>query len=150
MKQGLMIVVLLWCQHAFAAPMTIDADRFAMIKAEKRADFFGHVVVRRDDVVIKADQARVWYQERDGKHVLKAVQADGHVRITTANKQGMANHAHFTAGSQLLVLRGQAKVVDERSTIEGHVIEYHMRTEQIRVRQNKSGERVKLTFEEEK
>ncbi len=148
MKLLWVIPLLLWAQTLVAAPMTIDADRFEMHKDKKRADFFGHVEVHRDDVVIKADTMKVWYQEKQGKNELKEVQADGHVRITTATKQGEADHARFKAGSQTLLLKGNARVRSEGNVVEGEEIEYHMQTERIHVRKGKAGKQVRFIFDE--
>lgn len=135
--------------HTCAAQtMTVDADRFEMVKDQQRADFFGHVVVHRDDVVIKADKMKVWYKEVGGRNELKTVRADGNVHITTETKMGEADYASFEAGSQMLILTGNAKVIDGDSAIEGEVIEYNMKTEHIQVRKGKSGKQVHFTFDE--
>ncbi|MCF6208671.1 MAG: lipopolysaccharide transport periplasmic protein LptA [Ghiorsea sp.] len=133
----------------YAQTMTVDADKFELHQENKRADFYGHVVVHRHDMVMKADTVKVWYQEIDGKNELKSLDATGNVVITTKAKQGSADRATFEAGSELLVLTGQAKVKDENSVLEGEVIEYNTATENIKVLKGKSGKQVQFTFGEE-
>ncbi|WP_038247137.1 lipopolysaccharide transport periplasmic protein LptA [Ghiorsea bivora] len=146
---GLCFALLHFSPIAYAETMTVDADRFELFQEDKRADFYGHVVVHRHDMVMKADKVKVWYQEIDGKNELKSLDATGHVMITTKVKQGSADRATFEAGSELLVLTGHAQVKDENSVLEGEVIEYHTATENIKVLKGKSGKQVQFTFGEE-
>ena len=134
---------------AYAQTMSVDADRFELFQEDQRADFYGHVAVHHQDMVMKADKIMVWYQDIDGKNELKSLDATGHVIITTKVKQGSADRATYQAGSELLILTGHAQVKDENSVLEGEVIEYHTATENIKVLKGKSGKQVQFTFGEE-
>ena len=129
--------------------MTVDADRFELFQENKRTEFYGHVVVHRQGMVMKANQVKVWYQDIDGKNELKSLLATGDVVITTKVKQGSADRATFEAGSEVLILTGNAQVKDEKSVLKGEVIEYNTATENIKVRKGKSGKQVQFTFGEE-
>jgi len=146
---GLCYVLVNFPPIAYAETMTVDADRFELFQEDKRADFYGHVVVHRQAMVMKADKVKVWYQEIGSKNELKSLDATGHVIITTKVKQGSADRATYEAGSELLVLTGHAQVTDENSVLEGEVIEYHTATENIKVLKGKSGKQVQFTFGEE-
>lgn len=132
-----------------AQKMTVDADRFELFQEDKRAEFYGHVVVHRQGMVMKAEQVKVWYQDVGGKNKLKSLVATGHVVITTQAKQGSANQATFEAGSEMLILTGNAQVKDENSVLKGEVIEYNTATENIEVRKGSSEKQVQFTFGEE-
>jgi len=148
MKAVLILVLLLCPTLSIAETMSIDADRFELFETEKRADFFGHVVVNRGSMTLKANQMRVWYLEEAGKNKLKYLSAEGEVWISTSESTGSADKATFSPASALLVLTGQAKVNNEQGILEGEKIEYNMDTQEIRVLKGKHGGQVHFTFEE--
>lgn len=134
--------------HAMAEPMTVDADKFELFSTEQRADFFGHVVVHRQAMVLKANQVRVWYKEVNGKKELHSVKATGNVLIDTPENKGSSDYATFSAVTDLLVLTGHARMVNKQGTLEGEQIEYNTATEGTRVLSGDSGKQVHFTFEE--
>lgn len=150
MKTWMMVLLLFMPQHVMAAPMTVDADRFELIQGEQRADFFGHVVVKRDDMTLKADQMRVWYQqdETTGKKTLKKVHAVDNVVIDTPDSKGSANTATFTTDSDMLVMVGEAKMISKQGTVEGERIVYNIKTKDTKVINDQKGGQVHFTFEE--
>lgn len=154
MKRHLMVWALCcalasYASMAYADTMTVDADRFELYQDKQRAEFYGHVVVHRQDMVLKADKVLIWYQEIAGKQELKSLHATGHVVIHTKAKQASADKATFEAGSDMLILTGDAQVKDENSVLEGEIIEYNTTTENMKVLKGKSGKQVTFTFSEE-
>lgn len=127
--------------------MTVVADRFELFQENKRAEFYGHVVVHRQGMVMKANQVKVWYQDIDGKNELKSLLATGNVVMTTQIKQGSADRVTFEAGSEVLILTGNAQVKDEKNVLKGDVIEYNTVTENIQVHKGKSNQQVRFTFD---
>ncbi len=150
MKTWIIILLLMVTNDVLAAPMTVDADRFELIEGEQRADFFGHVVVKRDDMILKANQMRVWYQQDDktGKKTLKKVRAMDNVVIDTPDSKGSANTATFNTDSDMLVMVGQAKMTSKQGTVEGEHIAYNIKTKDTKVINDQKGGQVHFTFEE--
>jgi lipopolysaccharide export system protein LptA len=150
MKLWMIILLLALPQCVAAAPMTVDADRFELVQGEQRADFFGHVVVKRDDMILKADEMRVWYQqvEETGKKTLEKVEATGHVTIFTPDSQGSSDLATFMTGSDILVMKGKANMTSTQGTVEGEHIEYNVKTKDTKVIGGQDNGQVRFTFDD--
>ena len=150
MKTWMLTLLLLMPQILMAEPMTVDADRFELVQDKQQADFFGHVVIKRDDMTLKADKVRVWYQEDKVTHkkVLKKAEAKGHVWIDTPDSKGNSDYALFTTDSDILVMKGHAQMTSKQGTIEGEHITYNIKTKDTKVLGSKEGGQVRFTFDE--
>ncbi len=149
MKYILLLCILI--PHvAFAASMTVDADRFELVQGEQQADFFGHVVIKREGIILKADKVRVWYQEdkKTEKKVLRRAEAEGNVKIDTLDSHGKSDYAQFTAASNILVMKGNARMTSKQGTVEGEHITYNTKTKDTKVVGGDSGKQVRFTFDE--
>jgi len=149
MKSFIMIACLL-CPSWAMAGMTVDADRFELVQEEQRADFFGHVVVIRDDMTLKADKMKVWYQQdkKSGKKTLKRVHAMGQVVIDTPDSKGAAESAVFVTDSDTLDMTGKAHMTSKQGTVEGEHIAYNIKTKNTKVVGSDAGEQVRFIFED--
>ena len=134
---------------AQAITMTLDADKFELFQTEQRAEFYGHVVVHREEMVLKADFMTVWYQETNGKNELKRVEAKGNVLIDTPENKGTSNLASYSANTEMLIMSGEARMVNDRGVLEGEQIEYNTKTEDTRVLKGEENQQVHFTFEDE-
>ncbi|MDX8388216.1 MAG: LptA/OstA family protein [Ghiorsea sp.] len=145
-----MMVGFLPLSQSYAASMTVDADKFELFQTEQRADFFGHVVVHRENMVLKADQMHVWYKDVEGANELQRVKAKGNVFIETAQHKGTSNKASFSADTDMLILTGDARMESDQGILEGEQIEYNTVTEDTKVLQGKKDSQVHFSFEETK
>ncbi len=149
MKYWLLLVLLLPATVC-ATGMTVDADRFELMREQQRADFFGHVVIHRDDMTLKADKVRVWYKEdkKTGKKVLKKAEATGHVLIDTVDSKGQSDYALFTPDSDMLIMKGRATMTSSQGTVAGEYIAYNVKTKDTKVMGSQAGGQVRFTFDE--
>jgi len=151
MKKWLLLCLLMPQMLWAAEPMTVDADKFVLVQGKQQVDFFGHVVIQREGMTLKADKVRVWYQEDEesGKKVLKQVEAIGHVDIDTDDSKGQSQYALFTAASNILVMKGDAFMVSQQGRVEGEYITYNTFTKDTKVVGGDSGKQVRFTFDED-
>jgi len=147
----IIVVIFLLFPHWVNAAMTVDADRFELVQEEERADFFGHVVVIRDEMTLKADKMKVWYQQdsKTGKKILKKVYATGHVLIDTPDSKGAAETAVFEANSDMLDMTGKAHMTSKQGKVEGDHIAYNIKTKDTKVVGGQDGKQVRFTFEDQ-
>ncbi len=150
MKLSVWLILLLLPSWALAA-MTVDADRFELVQGKQQADFYGHVVVKREDMTLKAEKVRVWYQDNKttGKRVLKQAEAIGKVDIDTPDSKGKSDYALFTTTSNVLVMKGNAHMTSQQGTVEGEHITYNTKTKDTKVVGGDSGKQVRFTFDED-
>ncbi len=150
MKKWVLLMVFMLPHTLSAEPMVVDADKFVLLQGKQQVDFFGHVVIQRADMTLKADKVRVWYQEDEatGKKVLKQAEAIGHVDIDTEDSKGKSDYALFTAESNILVMKGNAFMVSKQGKVEGEHITYNTFTKDTKVVSGESGKQVRFTFDE--
>jgi lipopolysaccharide transport protein LptA len=150
MKRWVILLALLMPNLALAGAMTVDADRFELMQAQQRADFFGHVIIKRDDMTLKGDKVRVWYEEekQTGKKVLKKAEATGHVLIDTDDSKGASDYALFTTDSDMLIMKGNATMTSKQGTVSGEHIAYNVVTKDTKVMGSKASGQVHFTFDE--
>ena len=150
MKYWFVLSLFLLPNAVWAASMTVDADRFELVQGKQQADFFGNVVIKRGDMMIKAEKVRVWYQEdeKTGKKVLKQAEAMGKVDIVTDDSKGKSDYALFTTASSILVMKGNAYMTSKQGTVEGEHITYNTDTQDTKVVGGDSGKQVRFTFDE--
>ena len=145
----LIFMFMLVSPTAQATTMTIDADKFELFQTNQRAEFFGHVVVHREDMVLKADQMTVWYREVNKKNELKYVKATGHVVIDTPENKGTSKEATYSAETEMLVMTGEAHMVSEQGELNGEQIEYNTATKDTRVLKDETEDKqVQFIFED--
>jgi len=151
MKFRFFFILFLLSFASIAEAMTVDADRFELIQGKQQADFFGHVVIKRGDMTLKAEKVRVWYQEdeKTGKRVLKQAEAIGKVDIDTPDSKGKSDYALFTTTSNILVMKGHAHMTSQQGTVEGEHITYNTKTKDTKVVGGDSGKQVRFTFDED-
>jgi len=151
MKLWMIFSMLLMPNLAMAGAMTVDADRFELMQTEQRADFFGHVVIQRDDMTLKGDKVRVWYEEdkKTGKKVLKKAEATGHVLIDTDDSKGASDYALFTTDSDMLIMKGHATMTSKQGTVSGEHIAYNVVTKDTKVMGTQESGQVHFTFDEQ-
>jgi lipopolysaccharide transport protein LptA len=151
MKRWVILLTLLMPNLALAGAMTVDADRFELMQELQRADFFGHVIIKRDDMMLKGDKVRVWYEEdkKTGKKVLKKAEATGDVLIDTDDSKGASDYALFTTDSDMLIMKGNATMTSKQGTVSGEHIAYNVVTKDTKVMGSKARGQVHFTFDEQ-
>jgi len=131
-----------------AITITLDADKFELFQTEQRAEFYGHVVANREEMVLKADFMTVWYKEISGKNELKSVKAKGNVFIDTPEHRGTSKMATYSADTEMLIMTGEARMVSDQGVLEGEQIEYNTKNKDTRVLKGAEDKQVHFIFED--
>ncbi len=143
------LIFLIHSQSLFAETITVDAEKMELLNLQKQAEFYGNVVVQRENMLIQADYMRLLYEEKKGENLLKSGFLKGHVYIETPEHKGWSDEATFTTATELLILSGNAKVESGQGLLHGEVIEYNASTKETQVLKGEVNEQVKFTFGDE-
>lgn len=91
----------------------------------------GDVVIRRDDVTVCCDEAEAHYR---GDRI-ERVECRGRVVVVRADgTKAVADVAVFDAGKEQVSLSGRARVRSESADVEGQLIVYDIRRDQLSVK----------------
>lgn len=102
-----------------ASPIDITSDSMVVERGQGLVTFKGNVVARKDDLLIKAEELRVFYgKERD----IERIVALGKVRIEKGDTTAWSEKAEFFNKEDKLVLTGDPKVVEGKNSVEGERI----------------------------
>ena len=143
------LFIILHAQPLLAETITVDAEKMELFNLKKEAEFYGNVIVKREKMLLKSDYMRLLYKERNGENKLKSGYLKGDVYIETVEHKGWADEATFTAETELLILKGRAKVESSQGMLQGEVIQYNTRTRETKVLKGEVNEQVKFTFGDE-
>lgn len=95
----------------------------------------GDVVIQRDDVIVCCDEAEAHYT---GQHIDR-VECRGRVVVVRADgTRAVADVAVFDATKEVVSLSGKARVRSESADVEGQLIVYDIRADQLSVKGKKS------------
>lgn len=125
-----------------ASPINITSDTMVVERNKGIVTFKGNVVARRDDLVIKADELRVFYGEN---REIERIEALGKVRIDRGETTAFGEKAEFFNREERLVLTGNPRVVEGSNSVEGERITLYMREGRSVVEGGKK-RRVKAVF----
>ncbi|OIO72105.1 MAG: lipopolysaccharide transport periplasmic protein LptA [Zetaproteobacteria bacterium CG1_02_49_23] len=128
---------------AQAEPVEISSDSLHVSHQESQAEFKGKVQLKRGDFELSCDRLVAHYEQ----NVLSRADAFGQVLMQQLEKKGAADHATYHADKASLTLMGHASVGDQKSTVRGETVVYHLDTKQSQVLNSKQGERVNMQIE---
>ncbi len=91
----------------------------------------GDVVIRRDDVIVCCDEAEARYRGKE----IERVECRGRVVVVRADgTKAVADVAVFDAAKESVSLSGRARVRSESADVEGQLIVYDIRSDQLSVK----------------
>jgi len=97
-------------------PMEIAADRLEVDRKAGRATFSGAVVATRGELKLTCDHLVADY---DPEGALRSVVADGHVALASGRLHATATRADYREAEAAVLLEGDLKVTDGKSTLTG-------------------------------
>jgi len=157
-------------------PINITADRMEADDKDKVVIFTGNVVARQEDVVINCDLMRVYYreipagstttnrkspagagdstaseEEEKKENEIERIEAEGHVKITRANRVALSDKAVYLAKAdpRVIILTGEPRVWRDKDVLTGKKITVFLDQDRSLV-EGGAEQRVNATFYQKK
>lgn len=124
-------------------PIKIVSDRLEADDLAKKIKFIGHVVVRRGDVSLYAQEVLVTYLQ--GRGDVEEIIARGEVRIIEKDRIATADRATLYQKEGKIVLNGSARLLQGKDSIEGEEIIVLLNEEKSIIKAEEGG-RVQAIF----
>lgn len=124
-------------------PVKIVSDRLEADDMARKVKFIGHVVVRRGDVTLYAQEVLVTYLQ--GKGDIEEIIASGEVRIIQNDRIATAARAILYQKDARIVLSGSARLLQGKDSIEGEEITVFINEEKSIIKAGQDG-RVQAIF----
>jgi lipopolysaccharide export system protein LptA len=124
-------------------PIKIVSDRLEADDMARKVKFIGHVIVRRGDVTLYAQEVLVTYLQ--GKGDIEEIVANGEVRIIQNERIATAERATLYQKEGKIVLTGSARLVQGKDSIEGDEITVLINEEKSIIKAQQGG-RVNAIF----
>lgn len=124
-------------------PVKIVSDRLEADDMARKVKFVGHVVVRRGDVTLYAQEVLVTYLQ--GKGDIEEIIASGEVRIIQNDRIATAARAILYQKDARIVLSGSARLLQGKDSIEGEEITVFINEEKSIIKAGQDG-RVQAIF----
>ncbi len=116
------LFLLLSVLFALSQPITGEAQKLEFRK--DRIIYTGKVKLTRGDTVLKADKVTILIDEK-GKP--KRIIAVGNVRYVEPKKRATSDYAEYDLEKEIIILKGKAKVEEEKNILEAEEIVYDKR-----------------------
>lgn len=124
-------------------PIKIVSDRLEADDMTRKVKFVGHVIVKRGDVTLYAQEVLVTYLQ--GKGDVEEIIASGEVRIIQADRIATAERAILVQKEGKIVLTGEARLLQGKDSIEGEEITVLINEEKSIIKAQQGG-RVQAIF----
>lgn len=124
-------------------PIKIVSDRLEADDMARKVKFIGHVIVRRGDVTLYAQEVLVTYLQ--GKGDIEEIVASGEVRIIQNERIATAERATLYQKEAKIVLTGSARLLQGKDSIAGEEITVLINEEKSIIKAEKGG-RVQAIF----
>ncbi|SDM01940.1 lipopolysaccharide export system protein LptA [Geoalkalibacter ferrihydriticus] len=108
-------------------PIEITSERMEVLSAPRRVVFSGEVVARQADVVMYADQMKVFF--REGEDTVSRILAESRVRIVQGERTATGEAGVFFRDEGIVVLTGDPRVYQGKDFVEGDEITVYLEEE---------------------
>ncbi|MDQ7082089.1 MAG: lipopolysaccharide transport periplasmic protein LptA [Aquificota bacterium] len=127
---------------AHAQPITGEAD--SLVFEKDRLIYRGKVRLVRGESVLRADRVTILLNE-EGKP--EKLIAEGNVVYTEPGRKATSSYAEYDLRTEVIVLRGRARVEEEKNLIEAEEIVYDRKSGLLKA--SGGGKRVRTIYIEE-
>ena len=110
-------------------PIEITARQLEVLQLQRQSIFTGDVVVKRGEMTLNAEKLIIYLQQSGDE--VDRLEAIGKVRIVELDRTATAEKAIFHQQEEVLVLTGNAVVVDGLNTISGDEMTLFMKEDRI-------------------
>jgi lipopolysaccharide export system protein LptA len=137
------------------SPIQIEANHMMSEKIKHSVFFSGKVVAKQDDIVIRADEMTIYYNDQQdmGEGVAKSpknierLKAAGNIEITKGEWVATGENAEYFEGERKIILTGNTKVWQNNSLITGDSFTLYLdEGKSVVERSSEKNERVKAFF----
>lgn len=108
------------------APTVITADKAEYYSKEKVAIYVGNVEVTKGNLYLKANNLKIFLSDKSD---ITKIIATGDVYFKQENKWGKSNEAEYIKDEDVIILKGNAEVHQDRNSVEGEIIYYYISQE---------------------
>ncbi len=133
-----------------AMPITIEAHRVDIDKAGGVSTYRGNVTLRQGSLTVRADAIRVEAKDKKVQRVLAEGQpASFRQRPDNATEdvQAEAKHVEYLAPKGLVLLKGEAHLLQGGNHFTGDAIEYLVREDKVKAQAKPGGDRVQVVIQ---
>jgi lipopolysaccharide export system protein LptA len=118
-------------RHDSSLPIEITADRLEVLQQQQLATFSGNVDAVQGDLVLSADQLRVYYDQADapagagagGGRSIRRIEAVGNVFVTSPRETAAGEFGTYEVATSLITLEGQVVLTQDDNVIRGQRLE---------------------------
>jgi lipopolysaccharide export system protein LptA len=119
-------------RHDSSLPIEITADRLEVLQQQQLATFSGNVDAVQGDLVLSADQLRVYYDQADapagaaaagGGRAIRRIEAVGNVFVTSPRETAAGEFGIYDVATSLITLEGQVVLTQDDNVIRGQRLE---------------------------
>ncbi len=137
--------------HDSSLPIEVTADRLTVEQNNQIATFAGNVEAVQGELVLRADEVRVAYafgeQQTTPAQVIRRIEAEGNVVITTPEETAKADHAVYDVVGGTMQLEGNVVLVRGENVIEGARLDIDLEAGRaVMTAGAETGGRVRATF----
>lgn len=125
-------------EHDTGQPIEITSDSLEVVQAERLATFTGNVDAVQGDVVLSADELRVFYRgsgdRADGSSgTIRRIEASGNVIVTSPRETAEGNAGTYDVAGSTITLDGGVVLTRADNVIRGDRLELDLTTGVSRV-----------------
>lgn len=103
------------------APIDVDADRIEVLDQQNQAIFSGNVRVVQGGLTLEANRIKIVYSRpAKGDPVIRRLDADGNVRLTTPSERATARFGIYDVDNRLLTLIGDVNLTRGTTKLKGN------------------------------
>jgi lipopolysaccharide export system protein LptA len=117
-------------QHDTSLPIEITADQLEVAQRERIATFTGNVDAVQGELVLSADQLRVFYygDEEDERPAgtsgsIRRIEADGNVFVSSPRETAQGKLGVYDVASNQLTLEGAVVLTQDENVVRGERLE---------------------------
>ena len=128
-------------RHDSALPIEITADRLEVVQPERVAIFTGQVDAVQGDMVLSADQLRVYYNAENqeagsavpGGSSIRRIEAEGNVFLSSPEQTAQGKTGVYDVAGDQLTLQGSVVLTQGDDVIRGDRLEVELASGRSRV-----------------
>lgn len=115
--------------HDSSQPIEITSDRLEVMQNDRVAQFSGQVNVVQGNLVLRADDLRVFYGEgaaEGGSPQIERIEADGNVVLSSPEETAQGSRGTYELATDMVVLDGDVVLTRGENVIRGDRLEYDL------------------------
>ena len=124
--------------HAFdssVGDISIESENLDIDIQAKKADFFGKVVVKQDNIIISTDKLTLFFQNKK----IEKIDFFNNVKLQMFDKLVLGDRAEYTKKNNVLKIIDNVKYKSDNNEITGDIFTYNLKTKRSKLSSKKEG-----------